>query len=115
MLSKEEQVKSTTEETESKSDQEALLACMKAQSLARKYIQDTGKPEFMNEIYNLFKIMLIPEEALITSFLIQGPDAMASAYRKFAMMIHPDKNPHPCAALAFNKLANAFNTAKQRV
>ena len=69
----------------------------------------------MNEIYNLFKIMLIPDEVLITSFVIQGSDSMSSAYRKFAMMIHPDKNPHPCSTFAFNKLSNAFNEAKQRV
>lgn len=78
-MNRDEKEKST-EDKDTTSDQEALMACMKAQTLAKKYIQDTGKPEFMNEIYNLFKIMLIPEEALINSFIVQGSDAMASAY-----------------------------------
>ena len=96
----------------SSDDQNAFEACIKAQNLAKRYIEETNKPELMNEIYNLFKIVLIPDEVLIQSFVTQGQESMASAYRKFAMMIHPDKNPHQCANFGFNKLVNAFNEAK---
>lgn len=88
---------------------------MKAQAYAKKFVEENGKPEILNEVYNMFKILLIPEKVLVESFVVQGAEGMGSAYRKFAMVVHPDKNPHPYSQTAFQKLSNAFNDAKKLV
>ena len=93
----------------------ALRACYDAQQMANQYTEETGKKECAMEIYNMFKILLIPTESLKESLAIQGLDAMSSSFRKFAVMVHPDKNPHPRAAEAFNKLYTAFNEAKAQM
>jgi len=62
----------------------------------------------------MYKILLIPEDVFITSFVKQGKEMINTSFRKLAIMVHPDKNHHPHSKTAFLKLAKIFNEAKTR-
>jgi|JI10StandDraft_1071094.scaffolds.fasta_scaffold211837_2 hypothetical protein len=49
----------------------------------------------------MFKILLIPENVLLKSFIKQGENLVNTSFRKLAIMIHPDKNSHPLAQNGF--------------
>jgi len=63
-----------------------------------------------SSIYQMLKILFMPNEILISSFASLGATAH-SAFRKLSVQIHPDKNVHPLSKQAFQKLAESFHAS----
>lgn len=56
------------------------------------------------EIYNVYKVLYMPDEILIKTFLMIERSQLNSYFRKLALLLHPDKNKHKNANDAFLKL-----------
>jgi hypothetical protein len=56
------------------------------------------------EIYNVYKVLYMPEDILIKTFLMIERSQLNSYFRKLALLLHPDKNNHAKANDAFLKL-----------
>lgn len=65
------------------------------------------------EIYNVYKILYMPDKVLLKTFSLVGKAQLNSYYRQLALLIHPDKNHHKYSQDAFTKLTNAFEMCKQ--
>jgi len=60
----------------------------------------------------MFKILFITEEVFVSSFVKQGKENVNTSFRKLAIMVHPDKNHHEFAQIAFLKLQRVYEQAK---
>lgn len=56
------------------------------------------------EIYNVYKVLYMPDDILIKTFLMIEKSQLNSYFRKLALLLHPDKNKHKNANDAFLKL-----------
>ena len=75
---------------------------------------DTGTPrcccseiEF-EKIVETYKLLIVPDNTLQCLLQAMGRDAARKEFRRVAMLIHPDKNSHPSAKIAFQKLYHHF-------
>jgi len=57
----------------------------------------------------------MPEEVLKSYMLNLKVDAMKSEFRRLAKLIHPDKNKHPKAGAAFQKIHKLYEQAVERL
>jgi hypothetical protein len=60
------------------------------------------------KIVEVYKLLIIPENTLRSLFRNLGSDATRQEFRRIAMLVHPDKNCHPQAKIAFQKLLRHF-------
>lgn len=58
-------------------------------------------------IFQVYKTIYMPSEILQASFQSLG-ESLNSCFRKMAILVHPDKNSHPLANQAFQKLSQAY-------
>lgn len=90
------------------------------ESLAKKYtISFMSQKEFAGNIHyqqilQVYKIMIMPEEILQTYMLSLNADTLRSEFRRMAKIIHPDKNKHPQAGNAFQKIYKVYEIALSR-
>jgi len=63
----------------------------------------------------VYRVLIAPDEVLGDIFRVAGKEQMATFYRKLAIQIHPDKNGHPHAQIAFQKLATVFEAVKRQI
>ena len=61
-----------------------------------------------NQAFKVYQILSFPDELLPRQSRI-GRERSGSIYRKLALEIHPDKNGHPMASQAFQKLNEAWS------
>jgi len=91
------------------------------ESLAKKYtISFMSQKEFggnihYQQILQVYKIMIMPEEVLQTYMFSLNAEALRSEFRRMAKIIHPDKNKHPQAGNAFQKIYKVYEIALSRV
>ena len=90
--------------------QQALANAAQAMKVCRQ--QDPMKTISDEQMYNLYKILYIPKQYLVQGFMSQR-ETMSTSFRKMSLLLHPDKNCHPDAPLAFRKLSEAYGAAKQ--
>lgn len=81
-----------------------------SKELAEKYLKDNGCSLFVSfeDIFLVFKILITSKEMLIAKLKIVPAQELCSFYRKCAAKLHPDKNKHPRASEAFQKLAECY-------
>jgi len=60
------------------------------------------------QILQVYKILVMPEEILQSYMGALNPDSLKSEFRRFAKIIHPDKNKHPQAGTAFQKIYKVY-------
>jgi len=91
------------------------------ESLAKKYTLEfmsqktfTGEINFQ-QILQVYKIMIMPEEILQTYMFNLNADTLRSEFRRMAKIIHPDKNKHPQAGNAFQKIYKVYEVALSRL
>jgi len=90
------------------------------ENLAKKYtIHFMSQKEFTGEInyqqiLQVYKIMIMPEEILQTYMFNLNADTLRSEFRRMAKIIHPDKNKHPQAGNAFQKIYKVYEIALNR-
>lgn len=59
-------------------------------------------------------MVLVPESILKQYFQVLSPENLKQEYRKMALTVHPDKNKHPRASIAFQKLNNLHSEVVER-
>jgi hypothetical protein len=79
---------------------------MAQQMMSTYFVQHPESPVSKEEMYNLYKILLTPEDLLVKCMkltLAQNPPALATYYKSVSLQIHPDKNKHHLATETFQK------------
>ena len=76
---------------------------VEADKVAEKFIQSNKKSCRMNieQVSAVYKILMLPEEMLILYCKACDQAKLKQEFKYFAKLIHPDKNQHPKAQLAF--------------
>ncbi len=68
-------------------------------------IASEGEYEGVKELY---KILILPERFLNEYLSGLRPDQLKRVFKKWTLLIHPDKNNHPQAKFAFQKFYSIF-------
>ena len=90
------------------------------ESLAKKYTaQFMSQKEFggdlnYQQILQVYKILIMPEQVLQTYMLNLSAETLRAEFRRMAKLIHPDKNKHPQAGNAFQKIYKVYEVALSR-
>lgn len=71
----------------------------------------------IRKIREMFTVLVVPRKSLTTYFEFLEKEEGKKEFRKWALYLHPDKNPHPSSKKAFQKLFKAFisGTARAKV
>jgi hypothetical protein len=91
------------------------------EKLAQKYsIEFMSRKEFVGDIgyqqiLQVYKILIMPEEILQNYMFSLNSDMLKSEFRRIAKIIHPDKNKHPQAGNAFQKVYKVYEAALARI
>lgn len=89
--------------------------------LAKKYtISFMSQKEFTGQcnyqqILQVYKILIMPEEVFQSYMFTLNADTLRSEFRRIAKIIHPDKNKHPQAGNAFQKIYKVYEIALSRL
>lgn len=80
-----------------------------AQKYANEYIEKKNADAInLPKYLEVYKILLIPDDILKLYLSSLETDSLKKEYRSLAKQIHPDKNNHPKAAGAFQKLNKLY-------
>lgn len=91
-----------------------------ARKHAAEYLRTNGKqfpegeerPEGesieLEKITETYKLLIVPDNTLEGLLKGLGKEAARKEFRRVAMLVHPDKNSHPNAKIAFQKLYRLF-------
>lgn len=88
-----------------------------AQKYSREYMsrkEFTGDASYQ-QILQVYKILIMPEDVLQNYMYNLNGEMLKQEFRRFAKIIHPDKNKHPQAGLAFQKIYKVYEAALVRV
>jgi len=91
------------------------------EKLAQKYsLEFMSRKDFTGEItyqqiLQVYKILIMPEDILQNYMFSLNADMLKSEFRRFAKIIHPDKNKHPQAGNAFQKIYKVYEVALARI
>ena len=77
-------------------------------------IEENSESAEIKKIREMFKILIIPRKSLTTYFEYLEKEEAKKEFRKYALYLHPDKNEHPSAKKAFQKLYKAFISGTAR-
>lgn len=67
-----------------------------------------------DQVFLTYKFLLTPSELLVGGMECKAPEDIKRYFRNIAKLLHPDKNGHPSAKDAFQKLLSAVNKASRR-
>jgi len=91
------------------------------ETLAKKYTSEfmsskdfVGQCEYQ-QILQVYKILIMPEEILKSYMLNLTTEGLKAEFRRLAKLIHPDKNKHPKAGLAFQKIHRLYEASLERL
>lgn len=73
-----------------------------ASKFAREYCQKDSEADF-NQILMLYQTLIMPEKTLDTYFKRMPTEELKKEFRRYTILLHPDKNSHPKAKQAFQK------------
>ena len=65
------------------------------------------------QTYYVYKFVNSPIEMLASGMSQMDPNSLTQFYRKLAKQLHPDKNDHPQAKEAFQRVQEAIESAKK--
>lgn len=91
------------------------------EKLAQKYsLEFMSRKEFVGDIsyqqiLQVYKVLIMPEEILQNYMYSLNAEILKSEFRRFAKIIHPDKNKHPQAGVAFQKIYKVYEAALGRI
>lgn len=63
------------------------------------------------QLVETYRLLIIPDKTLLGYFECLGAEEVRREFRRLAVLVHPDKNKHPSAKAAFQKLYNNFLAA----
>lgn len=64
-------------------------------------------------VVETFRVLIFPDQTFKDYLRSLGLDYLRKEFRRLAILIHPDKNQHPHAKVAFQKLYNSFVEVSQ--
>lgn len=73
-----------------------------ASKFAREYCQKDSQADF-NQILVLYQTLIMPEKTLDAYFKRMTNEDLKKEFRRYTILLHPDKNSHPKAKQAFQK------------
>eukprot|EP00826_Nyctotherus_ovalis_P000263 TRINITY_DN0_c274_g1_i12.p1 TRINITY_DN0_c274_g1~~TRINITY_DN0_c274_g1_i12.p1 ORF type:complete len:429 (+),score=75.12 TRINITY_DN0_c274_g1_i12:83-1369(+) len=81
-----------------------------SKELAVKYLRENVYSPLVNfeDIFLVYKILITAKEVLISKLKAVPAQELCSFYRRYAAKLHPDKNKHPRATEAFQRLAECY-------
>ena len=65
-----------------------------------------------DQVYIVYKFLNSPIDVLVSGMQQMQPTQLTQFYRKLAKQLHPDKNSHPQAKEAFQRVQCAMDKAK---
>lgn len=80
---------------------------------ARDYIKKDSSTDF-NAILGMYKVLILPEKSMRLYFEALTPKDLKKEFRSYTIMLHPDKNSHPKAKAAFQKVFGIIETIKKK-
>eukprot|EP00830_Metopus_es_P011652 TRINITY_DN2368_c0_g2_i2.p3 TRINITY_DN2368_c0_g2~~TRINITY_DN2368_c0_g2_i2.p3 ORF type:complete len:206 (-),score=49.44 TRINITY_DN2368_c0_g2_i2:40-657(-) len=83
-----------------------------AQEQATKYLTSNNAPLGLNieDVCLIYKTLMISPTDLLRKMQQIPKINLGSIYRKYAVRLHPDKNNHPQANVAFQKLTECYKS-----
>jgi len=101
------QLNEETKKQESKSELESLKIVFEeitrlASKYAREYCQKDESAEYEQTLL-LYQTLILPEKCLSTYFTSLSKVEARKEFRRYTILLHPDKNSHPKAKQAFQK------------
>lgn len=66
-----------------------------------------------SRVVETYKLLIFPEETFKLYLQSLALDDLRKEFRRLAILVHPDKNAHPHAKVAFQKLYNGFVEVSQ--
>lgn len=84
------------------------LASRKAQRYLAQNSLPAGETVSLAMLEELFRILIMPASALGLFLRSLTQPQLRQFFRQSAVLIHPDKNPHPAAKVAFQKLLDHY-------
>ena len=79
------------------------------------HLSDSEHNRTQEKSYLVFKFCNTPKEVLESGMMKMQPNQLTQFYRKLAKQLHPDKNDHPQAKEAFQRVQSAMESAKKSV
>ncbi len=80
---------------------------LKSKQIERGHETSADATEF-EKIVETYKLLIIPDKTLLEILRSLGREEAKQEFRRVAMLVHPDKNSHPNAKIAFQKLYSHF-------
>lgn len=78
-----------------------------ASKYAREYCQKDTNCDF-NQALLLYQTLILPEKSLSTYLRSLSKEEQKKEFRRYTILLHPDKNSHPKAKQAFQKAYSLF-------
>jgi len=77
-----------------------------ANTFTNKYFQNSENKEILSheQVFHVYKILVIPEEVIRKYLSILQKTKLKQEFKRYALILHPDKNCHPEAKKAFQKI-----------
>lgn len=66
--------------------------------------KSTEKTISYEQVFTVYRILIIPEELIRKYLCLLEKSYLKKECRKYALLLHPDKNGHPDAKKAFQKI-----------
>lgn len=67
----------------------------------------------LDSVVETYRMLIIPDKTLTMYFRSFGKEELKREFKRLVLLIHPDKNSHPSAKLAFQKMYNNFMAVSQ--
>mmetsp|Transcript_46028 Transcript_46028/g.53260 ORF Transcript_46028/g.53260 Transcript_46028/m.53260 type:complete len:537 (-) Transcript_46028:232-1842(-) len=78
-------------------------------------VKDLSGQCSQEQVLQVYKVTLMPEE-ILKSYMFNLPlDALKADYRRLVKLVHPDKNSHPQAGIAFQKIHKVYEQAVSKL
>lgn len=81
---------------------------------AQEYFANHPEESTFDQVFLTYKFMLTPSELLVGGMECKSAEDIKRYFRNIAKLLHPDKNGHPSAKDAFQKLLSAVSKASRR-
>jgi hypothetical protein len=80
---------------------------LKSKQIEQEQATSADATEY-EKILETYKLLIMPDKTLLEILSSLGREEAKKEFRRVAMLVHPDKNSHPNAKIAFQKIYSHF-------